>query len=238
MQEIHLAHSFKQRSILPGFGLTMGYSILYLSLIVLIPLMAMFLSAASMTWSDFWGTVTSPRVLASYKLSLGASFVRRRDQCRLRTPGGVGSRSVRFSGPADRGCDDRLAVCPADRRGRHRPDDALRSHRLDRPAPGTARTQGGLHAPRGGGRLDVHRIALRGAHRPAGAAGFGQGDGGGGRQSRGQSVPDFSTGDSAGGAAVSLDGICHGLCPRAWASTARWSSSRAICRCGPRSSHC
>lgn len=70
-----MAYSFKQRSILPGFGLTMGYSILYLSLIVLIPLVAIFLSAASMSWSGFWGTVTSPRVLASYKLSLGASLV-------------------------------------------------------------------------------------------------------------------------------------------------------------------
>ena len=69
-----LAYSLKHRSIIPGFGLTMGYSILYLSLIVLIPLMAMFLSAASMKWGDFWGTVTSPRVLASYRLSFGASF--------------------------------------------------------------------------------------------------------------------------------------------------------------------
>ena len=69
-----MAYSFKRHSILPGFGLTMGYSLLYLSLLVLIPLMAMFLSAASMRWSDFWGTVVSPRVLASYKLSLGASL--------------------------------------------------------------------------------------------------------------------------------------------------------------------
>ena len=69
-----MAYSLKHRSIIPGFGLTMGYSILYLSLIVLIPLVAMFLNAASMQWSDFWGTVTSSRVLASYKLSLGASL--------------------------------------------------------------------------------------------------------------------------------------------------------------------
>ena len=69
-----MAYSFRHRSILPGFGLTMGYSILYLSLIVLIPLTAMFLSATSMSWSSFWGAATSPRVLASYKLSLGASL--------------------------------------------------------------------------------------------------------------------------------------------------------------------
>ena len=69
-----MAYSFKQHSILPGFGLTMGYSILYLSLIILIPLTAIFISAGSMSWYDFWRTVTSDRVLASYKLSFGASF--------------------------------------------------------------------------------------------------------------------------------------------------------------------
>ncbi len=69
-----MAYSVKHRSILPGFGLTMGYALLYLSLIVLIPLMAMFLKASSISWNDFWGTVTSARVLASYRLSLGASL--------------------------------------------------------------------------------------------------------------------------------------------------------------------
>jgi sulfate/thiosulfate transport system permease protein len=69
-----MAYSLKQHSILPGFGLTMGYSILYLSLIVLIPLGAMFLSAGSMSWHDFWNTVTSARVLASYRLTFAASF--------------------------------------------------------------------------------------------------------------------------------------------------------------------
>ncbi len=52
----------------------MGYSVLYLSLIVLIPLLALFLRAASMNWSAFWSTVTSPRVMASCRLSLGASL--------------------------------------------------------------------------------------------------------------------------------------------------------------------
>ena len=65
---------FKQHSIIPGFGLTLGCSILYLSLIVLIPLAAMFLRAGSMSWNDFWDTVTSARVLASYRLTFGASL--------------------------------------------------------------------------------------------------------------------------------------------------------------------
>jgi sulfate transport system permease protein len=52
----------------------MGYSVLYLSLIVLIPLLALFLKAGSMSWGAFWNTVTAPRVMASYRLSLGASL--------------------------------------------------------------------------------------------------------------------------------------------------------------------
>jgi len=53
----------------------MGFTLLYLSLIVLIPLGAAFLKTFTMTWSQFWGTVTGPRALASYRLSLGASLI-------------------------------------------------------------------------------------------------------------------------------------------------------------------
>ena len=65
----------KQRSVLPGFGLTLGYTLLYLSLIVLIPLAALFLKTSSLTWAQFWAAVTDPRVVASYKLTFGASLV-------------------------------------------------------------------------------------------------------------------------------------------------------------------
>jgi sulfate/thiosulfate transport system permease protein len=65
----------KQRSILPGFGLVMGFTLLYFSLIVLIPIAALFLRTTSLSWGEFWSTVTAPRVLASYQLSFGASFV-------------------------------------------------------------------------------------------------------------------------------------------------------------------
>jgi sulfate transport system permease protein len=64
----------KQRSILPGFGVAMGFTLLYLSLIVLIPLAALFLRTATLSWSQFWTTVTASRVVASYQLSFGASF--------------------------------------------------------------------------------------------------------------------------------------------------------------------
>jgi sulfate transport system permease protein len=61
--------------VLPGFGLTLGYTLLYLGLIVLIPLSAVFIRTFEMTWPAFWETVSSPRVVASYKLSFGASFI-------------------------------------------------------------------------------------------------------------------------------------------------------------------
>jgi len=64
----------KERSVLPGFGLALGYTLLYLSLIVLIPFAALFAKTATLTLGDFWGTVTSSRVLASFQLSLFTSL--------------------------------------------------------------------------------------------------------------------------------------------------------------------
>jgi sulfate/thiosulfate transport system permease protein len=63
-----------QRRILPGFGLTMGITVLYLSLIVLIPLATLPARTMTMSWAQFRDTITDPRVVASYRLSLGASL--------------------------------------------------------------------------------------------------------------------------------------------------------------------
>jgi sulfate transport system permease protein len=60
---------------MPGFGLSLGFTIFYLALIVLIPLSAVFLKTFTMTWEAFWSAVTSERVVASYKLSFGASLI-------------------------------------------------------------------------------------------------------------------------------------------------------------------
>ena len=62
-------------SVLPGFKLTLGYTVLYLGLIVLIPLACTFWKASALTWDQFWHIVTAPRVMASYRLSFGASFL-------------------------------------------------------------------------------------------------------------------------------------------------------------------
>jgi sulfate transport system permease protein len=64
----------RRHSVLPGFDLALGFTLLYLSFVVLIPLAAAFLKTFTMTWPAFWDAVTSPRVLASYRLTFGASF--------------------------------------------------------------------------------------------------------------------------------------------------------------------
>jgi sulfate transport system permease protein len=64
-----------KKRVLPGFGLSLGFTLAYLSLIVLIPLSAVFIKSSAMTWDEFWTAVTAPRVLASYKLTFGASLL-------------------------------------------------------------------------------------------------------------------------------------------------------------------
>jgi sulfate transport system permease protein len=65
----------RKHSVLPGFDLALGFTLLYLSLIVLLPLSAAFLKTFTLTWGAFWDAVTSPRVMASYRLTFGASFL-------------------------------------------------------------------------------------------------------------------------------------------------------------------
>ena len=63
------------RRVLPGFGLTLGYTMVYLSILVLIPLSAVIIRSLGLGWSHFWETVTAPRVLAALRLSFGASLI-------------------------------------------------------------------------------------------------------------------------------------------------------------------
>lgn len=65
---------FKQPSILPGFGLTLGYTVFYTSLIVLIPLSTLFFKTATIPWPRFWAAISDPRTVASYRITFGASL--------------------------------------------------------------------------------------------------------------------------------------------------------------------
>jgi sulfate transport system permease protein len=69
-----MAFQLKKPSVLPGFGLTMGFTLLYLSLLVLIPLGGLVLQTTTMGWSRFVDAVTQPQILASYRFSLGAAL--------------------------------------------------------------------------------------------------------------------------------------------------------------------
>jgi sulfate/thiosulfate transport system permease protein len=64
----------KRHTVLPGFGLTLGFAMLYLSLLVLIPLSGLFIKSTSLSWGEFWNTVSDDRVLASFRLTFGASL--------------------------------------------------------------------------------------------------------------------------------------------------------------------
>ena len=97
-----MAHSdmtkAKRRSVCPGFGLTMGYTVIYLSLIALIPLSTLFcLKTSGIGWAHFWHVVLSPRVLAAYRLSLGASLTAAHNQFGLRLYRGLDA--VRYDFP-------------------------------------------------------------------------------------------------------------------------------------------
>lgn len=69
-----MAFARARRSVLPGFNLSLGFTVFYLGLIVLVPLSAAFLRTFGMTWDQFVQAVASPRVLASYRISFGASL--------------------------------------------------------------------------------------------------------------------------------------------------------------------
>ena len=65
----------KPHNVIPGFGLTMGFSLLYLGLIFILPVAGLLLYTSMMSWDDFWRAISNPQVVASYKLSFGASLL-------------------------------------------------------------------------------------------------------------------------------------------------------------------
>ena len=65
----------KSPSIIPGFGVTLGFTLAYLILIVIIPLSGLFFKTATLSYAEFWHSVTAPRVLHSYKISFGISLL-------------------------------------------------------------------------------------------------------------------------------------------------------------------
>lgn len=75
MSFMRTSKASRKRPQLPGWGLTFGFTIFYLSIVVLIPLLALFLKSITMDWSEFVATMSHPRVLAAIRLTFGASFL-------------------------------------------------------------------------------------------------------------------------------------------------------------------
>jgi sulfate/thiosulfate transport system permease protein len=69
-----MATNTKRKSVLPGFGLTLGFTLAYLGIIVLIPISTIFFKTFTLSWHQFWVAVANPRTIAAYKLSFGASI--------------------------------------------------------------------------------------------------------------------------------------------------------------------
>ena len=68
-------HKLKKPSVIPGFGMTLAFTVAYLAIVVLIPLSGLFFKASTLSAHDLWGTITSQRVVHAYKISFGISFV-------------------------------------------------------------------------------------------------------------------------------------------------------------------
>ena len=66
---------FKQHSVLPGFGLSLGFTVFYLSIVVLIPLSGLFIQTSEITFSEFWANITSDRVMHSYRVTFGSALI-------------------------------------------------------------------------------------------------------------------------------------------------------------------
>ena len=148
---------WKKKSVLPGFNLAMGITLVYLSLIVLIPLSTLFFRTATVGWSRFIETATTPRALASYGLSFGASLVAATNQRCLRRHRRVGAcplsllRQRRHRRP-------RGSPLRAPHGGRrHRAHERVLGQGLGRAAPRAVRDRGRVQPARRG-----HRARLRG----------------------------------------------------------------------------
>ena len=155
--------SAKTFRVLPGFRLTLGYTLIYLSLLILIPLAAVFLKTAELSWGEFIAVVTAPQVVATYRLSFGASLL----AAAINAVFGLllAWALVRYSFPAKAGrCAGRPPLRVADGGGRHRADRPLCEERLARPVSRTARNQGCLRAARRTGGAGLHRPAVRRAY--------------------------------------------------------------------------
>ena len=192
----------------------MGFTLFYLSLLVLIPLAGLVLQTATMGWSRFveHGHAAGDPGLLS--LEPGGFAGRGAGECRLRLPRGLGAGALYVSGQEADRCHRRSAVRPAHGGVGDRAERALCPRRLDRPLASPRRGDFLLVLGRGD-RADFHRPAFRGADLAAGAGRPRPADRRGGRQPRRGPLADLLPRDPAVGPAGPVDRLFAGLRPGA-----------------------
>ena len=171
-------------TVLPGFRLTLGFTIFYLCLIVLVPLLTLPARTATMGWNAIW----RPSAIRAWSRLTSSASARRLiaavRQRGVRPHRGVGAGALSVSRQAHRRRIHRFAVCAADGRRRHHVDDAVRAKWMAWRAARANRRQGGVYAAGNHGRAGVHRSAVRRANAAAGHRGSGRRDRGGGHEPR------------------------------------------------------
>lgn len=120
----------KRKRVLPGFGLSLGVTLVYVSAIVVIPLSMVFIWTASLGAEGIWNVFSDARVLKSPQLTVTTSCSRTH-QCRFRCTDRMGSHAVLVSRKEHPGCPHRFAVCSSNGSGWHRFDDSLFSEWVD-----------------------------------------------------------------------------------------------------------
>ena len=176
----------RRRAVLPGFRLTMGFTVFYLCLIVLVPLLTLPIRTASLGWDGFWRShhrSARGRVVPAYARRVVRRGLRER---RLRVSRRLGAGPVRVPGTPHRRCADRSAVRAADGGGGITLTALYAPNGWLGRAARAARNQGRVHAARHHDRADLHRAAVRRAHAAAGHRRPGSRGRGGGDQPRGR----------------------------------------------------
>ena len=155
--------------VLPGFNLTLGYTVFYLCLVVLIPLSALIWNAFGQTAEQFWGAVTVATRHGVVPPDVRRVLSRGACQSGLRAVAGLGTGALPVSRPEIHRRHGRPSVRATDRCRGYLVDGHSGGKWLARPVPRTARHQTRLHPGGGGHRAHIHRAAVRGSYRSTGA---------------------------------------------------------------------
>ena len=197
----------RNKNVLPGFGLTLGFTLAYLGIVVLIPISTIFFKTFTLDLASVLGRRRKSAHARGVQAELRRLDRGRADQLGVRVHRRVEPGALRISRQdADRR-DGRSAVRAADFGGGNHAHRDLRGQRMDRAIPRAARNQGRVRAARRDRRADLRRAAVRRSHDSAGARGSRSGIRGSGGDARREPLADLHAGDRARADSRAADGL-------------------------------